>query len=405
MIAMNSVNQQFQQKSERLTDAFRVFNELSENLALSYQSLQEQVATLNRQLVAARGERLNTLIEKEKLASRLQQILSALPAAVVVLNAKGLVIDCNAQAIDFLGEPLLGQAWQSIVKRRLLPVVGSPHERKLADGRIVNITRNHLSEDAEQIILLSDVSELRKLQDRLAQQKQLSAMGEMVASLAHQVRTPLATAILYASQMSKPELAETKRQQFSNKILERLHYLERQVNDMLIFAKQGRLAMQGFQLSQILRHVEERMEDFMGIFYLENRLGDLQLSGNEDALRGALLNLLNNAIEVGAEVISLLVVRKEQTIELHIQDNGPGIAPEAQQQLFEPFYTSKTNGTGLGLAVVDSVAKAHNGSVVCHSQLGQGSLFILTLPIIETDLNLSRASTAQSLKENQHESV
>ena len=402
---MNSVNHQFQQKSERLTDAFRVFNELSENLAQSYQSLQEQVETLNRQLVAARNERLTTLIEKEKLANRLQQILSALPAGVVVLNASGWIIDCNEQAIGFLGEPLLGQSWQSMVRRRLLPVLGSPHERKLADGRVVNLTRNHLSQDAEQIILLSDVSELRKLQDSLAQQKQLSAMGEMVASLAHQVRTPLATAILYASQMSKPELAETKRRQFSGKILERLHYLERQVNDMLIFAKQGRLAMQGFQLSQILRHVEERMEEFPGIFYLENRQGDLQLSGNEDALRGALLNLLNNAIEVGAEVISLLVLRKGQTLEIHIQDNGPGIAPEVQSHVFEPFYTSKTSGTGLGLAVVDSVAKAHKGSVICHSQLGQGSLFILSLPIIETDLNLSAASSARGLQENQHESV
>jgi two-component system, sensor histidine kinase FlrB len=67
---MNTPNLQYQQKTERLTDAFRVFNELSENLASSYQGLQEQVANLNRQLAAARNERLTTLIEKEKLASR-----------------------------------------------------------------------------------------------------------------------------------------------------------------------------------------------------------------------------------------------------------------------------------------------------------------------------------------------
>lgn len=402
---MNSANYQFQQKSERLTDAFRVFNELSENLALSYQSLQEQVANLNRQLADARSERLTTLIEKEKLATRLQQILSALPAAVIVLNVSGQIIDCNAQAIHFLGEPLLGQDWQSIVNRSLLPVSGSPHERRLNDGRIVNITRNHLSNDAEQIILLSDVSELRHLQDSLAQQKQLSAMGEMVASLAHQVRTPLATAILYASQLSKPKLAEPKRQQFSEKILERLHYLERQVNDMLIFAKQGRLAMQGFMMSQILRHIEERMEEFAGVFVLHDRVGDLVLSGNEDALRGALLNLLNNAIEAGANVISLVAEQTVQGIEISIQDNGPGIDPTAQKQLFEPFYTTKINGTGLGLAVVESVAKAHNGAVICHSNLGQGSLFILTLPIIETHLGLSLACSGPALQEINYESV
>ena len=111
-----------QQKTERLTDAFRMFNELSENLAQSYQSLQEQVAQLNYQLAAARNARLATLSEKEKLANRLQQIIAALPGAVILLNAQSRVIDCNEQAIDFLGEPLIGQHWQTIMNRSLLAV-------------------------------------------------------------------------------------------------------------------------------------------------------------------------------------------------------------------------------------------------------------------------------------------
>lgn len=402
---MNTRNLQYQQKTERLTDAFRVFNELSENLALSYQGLQEQVANLNRQLMAARNERLATLIEKEKLASRLQQILAALPAAVVVLNVQNQIIDCNEQAIRFLGEPLLGQFWQSVVARSLLPVPDSPHERQLKDGRRVNLVLNHLSNNAEQIILLSDVSELRSLQDTLAQQKHLSAMGEMVASLAHQVRTPLATAILYASQMAKPELAAVKRQQFSEKILERMHYLERQVNDMLIYAKQGRLAMQGFSLSNMLNHVEERMDDFSGAFLLDSRIDEMTLIGNEDALRGALLNLINNAIEAGADVISMKVESSVRDIEIRVRDNGAGIAQTAQAQLFEPFYTTKVNGTGLGLAVVDSVVKSHAGSVACQSELGQGSEFVLTLPIGEAELGLSLAGVVPATLEKHYEAV
>jgi two-component system, sensor histidine kinase FlrB len=402
---MNTPNLQYQQKTERLTDAFRVFNELSENLASSYQGLQEQVANLNRQLAAARNERLTTLIEKEKLASRLQQILAALPAAVIVLNAQNQIIDCNEQAIRFLGEPLLGELWQTVVGRRLLPVPDSPHERQLKDGRIVNLVLNHLSNNAEQIILLSDVSELRNLQDTLAQQKHLSAMGEMVASLAHQVRTPLATAILYASQMTKPELVAVKRQQFSEKILERLHLLERQVNDMLIYAKQGRLAMQGFSLTHLLKHVEDRMEGFNGAFLLDSRVDEMTLIGNEDALCGALLNLINNAVEAGAELISVKVESSVQGIEIRIQDNGPGIAQVAQKQLFEPFYTTKIHGTGLGLAVVESVVKSHAGTVTCQSELGQGSVFILTLPICEAELGLSLAGVVPVMQEKHYETV
>ncbi|OAH97665.1 sensor histidine kinase [Methylomonas methanica] len=372
-----------QQKTERLTDAFRIFNELSENLAHSYQGLEEQVAKLNRELQAARSERLNTLIEKEKLASRLQQILAALPAAVVVLNAHGMIIDCNVHSVDFLGEPLLGQLWSSVAARSLQPVFESPHERQLRDGRKVNITHSSLGNDAEQIILLSDVSELRSLQDTLAQHKQLSAMGEMVAGLAHQVRTPLATAILYASQMSKPSITDEKRQQFSEKILERLHYLERQVNDMLIFAKQGRMAMQSFSLQRLLAHLAEAADSFAGEFSIENRISTDQLLGNEDALRGALLNLINNAAEAGAQKIALTVRRSDLgSIDITVTDDGSGIAEAQQTKLFEPFYTTKSNGTGLGLAVVDSVARAHGGSVKCRSTPGQGTSFCLNLPCI-----------------------
>ena len=403
---MNTTSLQFQQKTERLTDAFRMFNELSENLTQSYQALQEQVAQLNYQLTAARNARLATLSEKEKLANRLQQIIAALPGAVILLNAKSLVIDCNEHAIDFLGEPLIGQHWQTIMTRSLLPVADSPHERQLKDGRIVSLTRNYLSNDAEQIILLSDVSELRQLQDKLAQQKQLSAMGEMVASLAHQVRTPLATAILYASQMAQPKLIDSKRQQFSEKILERLQYLERQVNDMLIFAKQGRLAMQGFSLQQMFARVDERMETFNGVFLLDNRVEEDCLQGNQDALQGALNNLLNNAIEAGADMISLVAVQIQHAIEITIQDNGSGMEAEQQAQLFEPFYTTKTHGTGLGLAVVESVVKDHKGSVRCHSELGQGCVFVLNLPILESQLGLSSlASMTVNHQENSYETV
>ncbi len=401
---MTTVNLQQIQKTERLTDAFRIFNELSENLAQSYQSLEEQVSRLNHELAAARSERVTTLVEKEKLASRLQQILAALPAAVIVLDATEKVIDCNNHAIDFLGEPLLGQYWQAVMVRSLKPVAGSPRERQLRDGRKVNITRNLLSNDAEKIILLSDVSELRSLQDLLAQQKHLSAMGEMVASLAHQIRTPLATAILYASQITKPNLVDEKRQQFSQKILERLHYLERQVNDMLIFAKQGRLAMQSFSLRLLLASVTDSMESFDGRFSVDNRLQNDLLQGNEDALRGALMNLIDNAVEAGAGQVALTVRQNDEVnICIAIEDNGSGIDEQQQTRLFEPFFTTKRHGTGLGLAVVDSVIKAHGGSIVCRSALGQGTMFTLTLPCVDQyGLGLSAVSSAQ---ENSDEAV
>ncbi len=395
-------------KTEKLTDAFQLFNELSQSLSESYQGLQAQVATLSKELAAARTERLKTLIEKEKLADRLQQILAALPAAVIVLNAENRVVDCNDIAIKYLGEPLIGQNWSAVVQRSLIAVFDNPHERQLRNGTRVSVTQNVLNNETGQIILLSDVSELRSLQDMVNQQKHLSAMGEMVASMAHQVRTPLSTAILYASQMNKDSVADVSRIKFSNKILERLHYLERQVNDMLIFAKEGRLAMDVFSLQHFMEKVNDNMHDLTLnnklMFTLESKVQADVMLGNEDALLGAVMNLLNNAVEAKVDDVGVITMRLSQrdetSLQIQVQDNGSGIDSETQQRLFEPFYTTKVKGTGLGLAVVDSVIRAHSGSIKCDSKKGEGTLFTLLLPCINQYITTLSEDGCQPMESN-----
>jgi two-component system sensor histidine kinase FlrB len=376
-------------KSEKLANAFQLFNELSENLSNSYQGLEKQVVTLTEELAAARSERVKTLVEKEKLADRLQQIIAALPAAVIVLNDADYVVDCNKIAIEYLGEPLIGQNWFEVVKKSLLAVFDNPHERQLTNGTRVSVTRNQLTNEAGQVILLSDVSEVRSLQDKLNQQKHLSAMGEMVASMAHQVRTPLSTALLYASQMNKPAITDNNRIKFSNKILERLHFLERQVNDMLIFAKEGHLAIDSFSLQQLMIRVSDNMHDLMAnnnlTFQLKQDVQQDILIGNEDALLGALMNLINNAVDAteGKGTIAMTVEQKDLAhLQIQISDDGMGINEAEEQRLFEPFYTTKSKGTGLGLAVVDSVIRAHSGSIQCESEKGLGTTFSILLPCI-----------------------
>ncbi len=384
----NSTNHQ-DVKTEKLTDAFQLFNELSENLSHSYQELEKQVVTLSSELAAARTERVKTLIEKEKLADRLQQLLAALPAAVVVLNGEDQVVDCNMIAIDYLSDSLIGQNWVDIVQDHLIEVFDNPHERQLRNGKRVSLTRNRLNNNSGQIILLSDVSELRSLQDKLNQQKHLTAMGEMVAGMAHQVRTPLSTAILYASQMNKLTVTDSNRIKFSNKILERLHYLERQVSDMLIFAKEGCLAMEIFSLQHFLTLVRDNMQEITENTEVKfNMRTDVRVDGmlgNEDALLGAMMNLLNNAVEVleGKGTITMTIDQCDQNnLLIKIHDDGSGIKKGTHQSVFEPFYTTKIKGTGLGLAVVDSVVRAHSGSIQCDSQQGKGTLFTLLIPCI-----------------------
>lgn len=378
-----------QLKAAQLTDAFRMFNQLSQTLAESYQGLEEQVAKLTQELAAARSERLKTLVEKEKLANRLQTILAALPAGVLILNDAQIIVDCNALAVELLGEPLLGGLWTAIARERMRIMPDNPHESVLGSGKRINITCSPLDELGGQLILLTDVTEMRSLQDSLNRQRQLSSMGEMVASMAHQVRTPLSTAILYASQMSKPALNEAKRVVFASKILERLHHLDRQVNDMLIFAKEGRLTMSCFLLDDLVAHINEVMAEASASgqihFELTRKTHTEVLQGNLNALQGALMNLLNNALEAlgGSGTISMQLTEINTILHIQVKDDGCGMTPEVIQRIFEPFYTTKVSGTGLGLAVVDSVIKAHGGELQCESELGKGTLFKLRLPCLD----------------------
>ncbi|NOT13634.1 MAG: GHKL domain-containing protein [Methylococcaceae bacterium] len=412
---MTTQNLQKARKSEQLTNAFHIFNELSQNLSNSYQGLEEQIAKLNRELAFARSERLKTLEEKEKLANHLEKILAALPAGVIVLDAQGKIVNCNSVAINFLGEPIVERIWAEVMARSLIFVSNNPHECQLVSGKRINMTTSQLENDSGQIILLSDVSEMRTLQDVLNQQKHLSAMGEMVASMAHQVRTPLATAILYASQLSKPLIDKEKKQRFSEKILERLLYLERQVNDMLIFAKDGRLAMEQFSLATLLTHLSDGFRDYVGQDKIElkiiNTLSDDEMIGNENALRGALMNLLNNAVDAIGVVVGTITVSVSQYgghVRIAIRDNGPGVAEELRQRIFEPFFTTKPSGTGLGLAVVDSVIRAHGGKIQIDSTIGRGTVFNIMLPDKNQTLSLlpgGFSGKAIAEREMRHETV
>jgi two-component system sensor histidine kinase FlrB len=236
-------------------------------------------------------------------------------------------------------------------------------------------------------------------------------MGEMVASMAHQVRTPLSTAILYASQMNKTSVSDNHRIKFSNKILERLHYLERQVNDMLVFAKEGHLTMDVFSLQNLLKRINENMQDVTTAnnvtFTISNEVRADVMLGNEDALLGAIMNLLNNAVDAqsnGGKIAMCLKQLDQSSLQIQIQDNGTGMDGDTKQRLFEPFYTTKVKGTGLGLAVVDSVVRAHSGSIQCESTVGQGTLFTLLLPCVNQYIT-SLSKDGNQEMENSYEAV
>ena len=170
-------------------------------------------------------------------------MLQALPAAVILLDQRGVVYQANPAAMALLGEPLTGQRWLDVISRCFRPRSDDGLEVSLKDGRRVKLQISTLpgtgSNRAGQLIMLTDLTETRQLQSRLAHLQRLSSLGKMMASLAHQIRTPLSAALLYAQNLANPRSTLQMQQQFQQKLLSRLNDLAQQVEDMLLFARSG----------------------------------------------------------------------------------------------------------------------------------------------------------------------
>lgn len=367
-----------------LEKAFSEFTATSLQLETAYRELEQRAAMLSDALATAQDERLAHLKEKERLADRLQGLLTTLPAAVVVLDATGRIEECNPGAELLLGEQLTGTAWNDIVSQRFAREGDGAGEFLLKNGRLVTLATRKLEQG--RILLLTDVTETRRLQQSLARNQRLTAMGQMNARLAHQLRTPLATAVLYTSQLRGQDHSE-RGQRYTTRILNSLKLLERMVNDMLRFAggscadNHEPIAVNEL-LAEVAAHLEGQLHDDIELEF--GAPPGLLINGDREALVGALLNLASNAIDHGESPLKLRLDadRRDDLLSLRVSDNGPGISAADKERIFEPFYTTRPQGTGLGLAVVAAVARGHAGSVAVTDAPEGGACFEILLPAL-----------------------
>ena len=371
-----------------LEQAFSLFNRASEQLAATYAGLQHQVASLTQELAIANGELKRQYLEKEALSQRLTALLAALPAGVVVVDPGERVIEANPAAQAMLGAPLLGLAWPVAQACTLRPTatVGEWETTIHAAPLRLALSTNVLLGTGGQILLFHDITQPHALQVELARHQRLSAMGEVAARLAHQLRTPLATALLYASQLSQPQLDPVERVRFGDKVVARLKHLEHLIQDMLLFVRGEAGGRDVLAVADLLADLQQVMEPQMLerglVFVVEHGATEARVLGSREALTGALVNLLENAMQNSPQGARVTLSSREENeqVWLRVVDTGPGIDPAMLDRLFEPFFTTRQEGTGLGLAIVRGVAQAHGGEVAVHSTPGQGAEFALRLP-------------------------
>lgn len=369
-----------------LAQAFEVFARASDELTQAYNGLQGQVSTLSE---------------------RLDLLLAALPAGVVVLDRHGCVEQINQAATGMLGD-VTGSIWTVTAKR--FGTTETPGEFSLprAEGELrISISETAVETGGGRIVLLHDVTEAWRMRVEKARNERLASMGEMVASLAHQLRTPLAAALLYTGHLANAQLLPQDRARVVDRALDRLRHLEKLIQDMLIFARGEVLGRETFGACDLVRelaHTIEPVAQRRGVkFEVDCTAGASALFGNRKEISGALTNLLENALQaVGDEgMVRFHACQRGVEVVFLVRDNGRGIPPELQERLFEPFFTTRADGTGLGLAIARGVARAHGGEIGLQSTLGEGSEFSFRLPLltIRADADAGVGSGEQGCKQ------
>lgn len=359
----------------QLAEAFALFSRASEELTTTYNALQVQAA---------------------QLSERLAVLMGALPAAVVVLERKDKVVQVNRAAEALFPDAAPGMDWLVLLGR--LQATETPGEYAFEhgdDARRLALSEANLESGEGRIVLLHDITDTHRMRLAAERNERLAAMGEMVAGLAHQLRTPLAAALLYTGNLRQAELDPAQRNHVADRALERLRYLERLIRDMLLFARGDSLGRQRFEVGALAAELTHTLEPLARArqlaFEVDCAAAGAELLGDRKALAGALTNLLENAIQVspaGASVRFEVLRQAAQVSGLGVEavafsvcDQGPGIAPELQERLFEPFFTTRAEGTGLGLAIARGLARAHGGEISIRSEPGAGSCFIFSLPL------------------------
>ncbi len=373
------------QRAADLQRAFAMFNQVSAELTQAYEALQGRVASLTEELAIANGKLRRQFEEKEALSERLSSLLDALPAGVVLLDVNAMVVAGNPAALAMFGPDIVGRHWGDVVCDHLEPTL-TVGEWLLGECR-VSMAESLIASGGGKIILVHDVTEAHRMQAELERSQRLAAMGEMAATLAHQLRTPLAAALLHTANLAQPGLSDELRARFSAKASSQLRRLERLIQDVLLFARGESIGRDVIGASELLAEAAQTVDPLMRehglVFAVVDACAGAVIVGNRKALFGALINLLENAMQAtpaGGKICLSGNCRDDQLV-IAVRDSGPGIERAMQARIFEPFVTTRGQGTGLGLAIALGVARAHGGGIELFSQPGAGAEFVITLPI------------------------
>jgi PAS domain S-box-containing protein len=400
----------FQSRREGQKEEFKASGPGTENasafMAASMQGVIQQLREQEKEL-----ERLHR-IEKDRAeqTERLsEEVTRNMPAGLLVVNAMGIISSSNPAAEQVLG--IRGLAFRRYsealgASSGMTRLIGEclsngtifrreevEHVPPAGDTRHLGVTISPIRRGEGKIngaiCLLTDLTELAALQQRIQLKENLAALGELSAGIAHEFKNALATISGYA-QMIRSESSETEALDYAERILEQTRNITHVVAEFLKYARPLEIPDDRVPLQTMAERVVAEVREGLPEVKIrwEGTFGDA--GGDEGLLRQALLNLTRNAAEAcaltaggGQVIVRGEIVHGDEAgfQRISVSDNGPGVPANVLPKLFRPFFTTKAKGTGLGLAVVQKIIVQHGGQVEVRNRPEGGAEFIVTLPL------------------------
>ncbi|MBF0277807.1 MAG: PAS domain S-box protein [SAR324 cluster bacterium] len=415
-----------------LQQGFEAFKQATLKLQAYYHGLEEKVDELNHELAQKNKELELNLQERERVRNYLTNIFESSAIGFIVTDLDGIITSVNQIGLRLIGEPLKelqGTRLNDVFKSAILPwnptladlkfyenakeqelEFQDPGGKKLRLLLSLSLMYSEFGDILGLIVNVQDISELKKLEAQAERKNRFTVMGEMGATLAHEIRNPLGSIELFSSLLKKEMDPESSQQQLIGHISSAIQSMNHVISNILEYTKpqtstRGEIIGVHGLLNEILGLTLHLVDDHYVRVQTDFQANTTRIRGDNELLKQVFRNLLANAaqsiLEEGVVTIKTRNIRtnnekilkrfrgflgeKENLhlIEISIQDTGIGMLPEVKKKIFDPFFTTKERGTGLGLAIVHNIIEAHGAVIDVESEIDQGTQMTLLFPVME----------------------
>lgn len=318
--------------------------------------------------------------QAQALQGFIDDVLHSLPVGVATIDGSGIVMPQNEVAATLLPPDL------SNAMRMGAAMITNEYQ---VGGRIVNVKvsplRNAASVAHEQVLVLEDVTEPRRLQAQIRQAERLNALGRLAAGLAHEIRNPLAIVRATAQLLEQQLLGRLEVARHLEVLTTESDRIEHLVGELVAYAQPQHPRRTLIDVNGIVAEVVRGLEAVAEQHRVQLQVIGMPLplvQGDHEQLRQALVNLVLNAIQASPSGTAVVVSASADgnQVCMRVTDAGPGVAQPLRSIIFDPFFTTREGGMGLGLAHVARIVEDHGGTITVEGEAGQGATFVVCLP-------------------------